>query len=146
MALSLKGEERQHDRQRIGICDGRTFEFRPAGTEVDDCFTVEDNMCRLINNVEPELQLINVLLPIVLPSSPAIANTFVVRLLYSFCKLCLYKENKMCLPELRLISINSDPFPIFSLPNFHIWSTFSISHKDAFIIFIICGNPNLLIF
>lgn len=33
--------------------------------------------CCLIFNVQPELKLIKVLLPIVLPSSPAIANTFV---------------------------------------------------------------------
>ena len=36
--------------QRIGICDGRIFEFRHAGTEVDFCFIVEDTFCRLIIN------------------------------------------------------------------------------------------------
>jgi len=51
--------------------------FRHAGTEVDFCFIVEDNICRLIINVQPELKLIKVLLPIALPSSPAIANTLV---------------------------------------------------------------------
>jgi len=64
--------------QRIGICDGRILEFRHADTEVDLCFIVEDNICCLIINVKPELKLIKDLLPIVLPSSPAIANTFVV--------------------------------------------------------------------
>jgi hypothetical protein len=34
--------------------------------------------CHLIINVKPELKPIKDLLPIVLPSSPAIANTFVV--------------------------------------------------------------------
>ena len=59
--------------------------FRHADTEVDLCFIVEDNICRLIINVKPELKPIKVLLPIVLPSSPAIANTFVVcRLLSEF--------------------------------------------------------------
>ena len=50
--------------------------FRHADTEVHYCFIVEDNICRLIINVKPELKLIKVLLPIALPSSPAIANTF----------------------------------------------------------------------
>jgi len=52
--------------------------FRHAGTEVDLCFIVEYNICRLIMNVKPELKLIKVLQPIAHPSSPAIANTFVV--------------------------------------------------------------------
>src|SRR6266487_1923016 len=64
--------------QRIGICDGRILAFRHARTEVDFYFIVEDNICSLIINVKPELQPIKGLLPIVLPSSPAIANTFVV--------------------------------------------------------------------
>jgi len=51
--------------------------FRHADTEVDEYFIVEDNICCLIINVKPGLKLIKVLLPIVLPSSPAIANTFV---------------------------------------------------------------------
>jgi hypothetical protein len=63
--------------QRIGICDGRILAFRHAGTEVNFCFIVEDNICRLIINVQPELKPNKDLLPIVLPSSPAIANTFV---------------------------------------------------------------------
>jgi hypothetical protein len=63
--------------QRIGICDGRILAFRHAGTEVDFCFIVEDNICRLIINVNPELKLIKDLLPIAIPSCPAIANTFV---------------------------------------------------------------------
>jgi hypothetical protein len=50
--------------------------FRHAGTEADFCFIVEDNICSLIINVKPELKLNKVLLPIALPSSPAIANTF----------------------------------------------------------------------
>jgi len=53
--------------------------FRHAYTEVDYCFIVEDNICCLIINVKPELKQIKDLLLIVLPSSPAIANTFVVR-------------------------------------------------------------------
>jgi hypothetical protein len=53
--------------------------FRHARTKVDLCFIVEDTFCRLIINVKPELKLIKVLLPIVLPCSPAIANTFVMR-------------------------------------------------------------------
>ena len=68
--------------QRIGICDGRILAFRHADTEVDFSFIVEDNICRLIINVEPELKLIKDLLPIDLPSSPAIANTFVVGSLF----------------------------------------------------------------
>ena len=67
-----------HAAQRIGICDGRIFVFRNTDTEVDCCFIVEDNICRLIINVQPELKLIKVLPPIALPSSPAIANTHVV--------------------------------------------------------------------
>ena len=51
--------------------------FRHADTEVDFCFIVEDNICCLIINVQPGLKLIKDLLPIALPSSPAIANTFV---------------------------------------------------------------------
>ena len=51
--------------------------FRDAGTEADDCFIVEDNICRLIINVKPELKPIKDLLPIDLPPSHAIANTFV---------------------------------------------------------------------
>jgi len=35
--------------------------FRHAGTEVDYCFIVEDNICRLIINIKPELKLIKVL-------------------------------------------------------------------------------------
>ena len=72
-------------RTTFGICDpdtsgqvGRIFKFRHARTKVDYYFIVEDNICRLIINVKPELKLIRDLLPIVLPSSPAIANTFVV--------------------------------------------------------------------
>ena len=51
--------------------------FRHAGTEVDFCFIVEDNVCRLIINVKPKPNPNKDLLLIVLPSSPAIANTFV---------------------------------------------------------------------
>ncbi|HYK57713.1 MAG TPA: hypothetical protein VEV15_14695, partial [Flavisolibacter sp.] len=54
------------------------FVFRHADTEVHFCLIVEDNICCLIINVKPELKLIKDLLPIALPSSPAIANTFVV--------------------------------------------------------------------
>ena len=55
------------------------FMFRHACTEVDFYFIVGGTFCRLIINVKPELKLIKDLLPIVLPSSPAIANIFVVR-------------------------------------------------------------------
>jgi hypothetical protein len=65
--------------QRIGICDGRILAFRHAGTEADFYFIVEDNICPLIINVTPELKLNKDLLPIASTSSPAIANTFVVR-------------------------------------------------------------------
>ena len=61
----------------FGICDGRILAFRHADTDVDKCFIVEDNICRLIINVKPELKMIKDLLTIALPSSPAIANTFV---------------------------------------------------------------------
>jgi hypothetical protein len=57
--------------------------FRHAGTEVHFHFIVEDNICRLIITVKPELKLTKDLVLIALPSSPAIANTFVVRSLYS---------------------------------------------------------------
>jgi hypothetical protein len=46
--------------QRIGICDGRILAFRHAGAEVDLCFIAEDNICRLIINVKPELKPIKV--------------------------------------------------------------------------------------
>jgi hypothetical protein len=49
--------------------------FRHAGTDADYCFIVEDTFCRLIINVQPELKLIKDVLPIVLPSSPAIAKS-----------------------------------------------------------------------
>src|SRR6266496_5873444 len=61
----------------FGICDGRILAFRHAGTEVNFCFIVEDNICRLIINVKPKLKLIKDLLLIASTSSPAIANTFV---------------------------------------------------------------------
>jgi hypothetical protein len=64
--------------QRIGICDGRILAFRHACTDVNFYFIVEDNICRLIINVKPRLKPIKDLQAIVLPSSPAIANTFVV--------------------------------------------------------------------
>jgi hypothetical protein len=54
-----------------------------AGTEVDCCFIVEDNICCLIINVKPELKLIKDLMPIASMSSPAIANTIVARRLLS---------------------------------------------------------------
>jgi hypothetical protein len=66
-------------RLTFGICDDRILAFRHAGTEVDFCFIVEDNICCLSINVQPELKLIKILLSIVVPSSPAFANTFVVR-------------------------------------------------------------------
>jgi hypothetical protein len=40
--------------------------FRHTGTEADYCFIFEDNICRLIINVQPELKPIKDLLPIVL--------------------------------------------------------------------------------
>jgi hypothetical protein len=49
----------------------------PHRTEVNFYFIVEDIICRPIFNVRPELKLIKDLLLIVLPSSPAVANTFV---------------------------------------------------------------------
>ena len=55
------------------------FMFRHAGTEANYCFIVEDKICRLIINVKPDLMLNKDLLPIASTSSPAIANTFVVR-------------------------------------------------------------------
>ena len=51
--------------------------FRHAGTEVEFCFIVEDNICRLIINVKPELRLKNDLLPVASMSSPTIGNTLV---------------------------------------------------------------------
>jgi len=42
-------------------------------------YFVEDNICSLIINVKPELNLSKDLLLIALPSSPAIANTHVGR-------------------------------------------------------------------
>lgn len=35
----------QKSQLTFGICDGRIFEFRHAGTEVDFYFIVEDNIC-----------------------------------------------------------------------------------------------------
>jgi hypothetical protein len=61
------------------ICDGRILVFRYACTEVDFYFIVEDTFCHLTINVKPEQKLIKVPLPIAPMSSPAIANTFVVR-------------------------------------------------------------------
>jgi len=52
------------------------FMFCHAGTEVYFCFIVEDNICRLIINVKPELKPIKDLLLIATMSSPAIENTF----------------------------------------------------------------------
>jgi hypothetical protein len=52
--------------------------FDHAGTEVDIVLLLS-----LIINVQHELKLIKVLLLIALPSSPAIANTFVVRSCFS---------------------------------------------------------------
>jgi hypothetical protein len=49
--------------------------FRHACTEADFYFIVEDNICRLINNVKPELKLNKDLLPIVSTSSPTCSNT-----------------------------------------------------------------------
>ena len=69
--------------QRIGICDGRILAFRHADTEVDFYFIAQDNNCRLIINLKPELKLIKDLLLIVLPSSPAIVNTFVSSRIFS---------------------------------------------------------------
>jgi hypothetical protein len=40
-------------------------------------YFVEDNICSLIINVKPELKRSKDLLPIALPSSPAVANTAV---------------------------------------------------------------------
>lgn len=46
-------------------------------TEVDYCFIVEDNICRLIINVDPKRKLISGLWLTGFASSPAIANIFV---------------------------------------------------------------------
>jgi len=46
--------------------------FRHACTEARFCFMVEDNICRLITNVKPELKLNKDLLPIASTSSPAL--------------------------------------------------------------------------
>ena len=83
--------------------------FRHADTEVDFYFIVEDNICRLIINVKPELKLIKVLLPIVLPSSPAIANTFVGRSA-SFCQ-----ANVFCFKVEILAFIEDFLFACFAL-------------------------------
>ena len=61
--------------QRKSICDGRIFVERPARTNAPLKIFLEDNVCSLIINVKPELKLSRDLLPIDLPSSPAIANT-----------------------------------------------------------------------
>ena|GEM_PF-3655085 len=79
---------------------GKHSVFRHAGTEVDFCFIVEDTFCCLIINVKPELKLIKVLLPIALPSSPAIANTFVMRndefdLMSARCYFCFVPLEKI---------------------------------------------------
>jgi len=50
--------------------------FRRADTEADNCFIVEDNICRLIINVKHQLKSNKGLLPIASTSSPAITNTF----------------------------------------------------------------------
>ena len=69
----------------FSICNGRILAFRQADTEVDFCFIVEDNICLLIYNVKPELKLNKKLLPIAPTSSPAIANTFLVRFCFYSC-------------------------------------------------------------
>jgi len=66
-----------NDAQRKSICDGRIFIDRPASTNAQLKYFVEDNICSLIINVKPELKLSKDLLQIALPSSPAIANTHV---------------------------------------------------------------------
>ena len=48
-------------------------------TNAECCFIGEDKICRLIINLQPEQKLIKDLPPIALPSSPAIANTPVMR-------------------------------------------------------------------
>ena len=58
---------------------GKIFIDRPAQTNVSLKILVEGNICSLIVNVKPELLLNRDLLSIAFPSSPAIANTFVVR-------------------------------------------------------------------
>jgi len=68
-----------NDRQRAGIADGGGLEFRPPGTTADcNCFD-EVKIKRSALLVPPELLLGFLLLLIVLPSSPTIGNTNVVR-------------------------------------------------------------------
>jgi hypothetical protein len=55
---------------------GYSLNVQPVQMLIEKYF-VEDNICSLIINVKPELKRSRDLLPIALPSSPAIANTHV---------------------------------------------------------------------
>jgi len=46
-----------NDAQRSRILDGRILAFRQAYTKVGFYFIIEDNICRLIINVMPEVKL-----------------------------------------------------------------------------------------
>lgn len=48
---------RKNDAQRKSICDGRIFIERPARTNADVKYFVEDKICSLIINLKPELKL-----------------------------------------------------------------------------------------
>ena len=65
---------------------GRIFIERPARTNASLKLFVEDNICSVTINVKLELLLSKDLLPIVLPSSPAIANTHVSCSCHSFLR------------------------------------------------------------
>ena len=64
-------------RQQKSICDGRIFVERPAGTNALLKILAEDNICRLIINVKPELKMIRDFAADCWSVSPAIANTHV---------------------------------------------------------------------
>ncbi len=65
--------------------------LRHAGTEADCYFMVEDKISRLIKNIKLKLKLNKDLMLIAFPSSPAFANTFVVRsLLWSIVIILIF--------------------------------------------------------
>ena len=86
-----------NDAQRTGICDDRAFIEHPAATNDDWKTFVEDNICSLIINVQPEQKLNKDLLLILTTSSPAIANTHVVgSFLLWICHLSLSFGTNVC--------------------------------------------------
>ena len=68
--------------EKVFAMAGYSLNVQPEQMSIEKYF-VEDNICSLIINVKPELKMSRELLPIVVPSSPAIANTPVVRSLIS---------------------------------------------------------------